>query len=33
MLWHVQPIRSTLKHIPYWNVIGRDMKKELQHEE
>ena len=29
MLWHVQPVRSTLKHIPYWNKIGRDMRKEL----
>ena len=30
MLYHVQPVRSTLKHIPYWNVIGRGMRKELQ---
>lgn len=30
MLWHVQPVRSTLKHVPYWNVIGRDMRKELK---
>ena len=29
MLWHVQPVRSTLKHIPYWNKIGRDMRREL----
>lgn len=27
MLWHAEPVRSTLKHIPYWNVIGRKMKK------
>lgn len=33
MLWHVQPVRSTLKHIPYCNVIGREMKKEMKHEE
>lgn len=30
MLWHVQPVRSTLKHVPYWNVIGRRMRKELE---
>lgn len=29
MLWHVQPVRSTLKHIPYWNKIGRNMRREL----
>lgn len=29
MLWHVQPIRSTLKHIPYWNKVGKAMRKEL----
>lgn len=30
MLWHVQPVHSTLKHLPYWNVIGRQMRKELK---
>jgi hypothetical protein len=30
MLWHVQPVRSTLKHIPYWNKIGNAMRKELK---
>ncbi len=29
MLWHVSPVRSTLKHLPYWGKIGRDMRKEL----
>lgn len=29
MLWHVQPVRSTLKRLPYWNTIGRAMRKEL----
>ena len=29
MLWHVQPVRSTLKRLPYWNAIGRAMRKEL----
>jgi len=29
MLWHVQPVRSTLKHLPYWNKIGQEMRKEL----
>jgi len=33
MLWHVQPVRSTLKHIPYWNKVGQQMRKELQGEE
>lgn len=32
MLYHVQPVRSTLNLIPYWNVIGREMRKELQKE-
>jgi hypothetical protein len=29
MLWHVQPVRSTLKHLPYWNKLGQEMRKEL----
>lgn len=32
MLWHVQPLRSTLKRIPYWNAVGRAMRKELAQE-
>ena len=27
LLWDVQPIRSTLKKMPTWNVVGRRMKK------
>lgn len=23
LLWDIQPIRSTLKRMPYWNVVGR----------
>ncbi len=29
MLWHVGPVRSTLKHLPYWGKLGRQMRKEL----
>ena len=29
MLWHVQPVRSTLKHLPYWNKLGQQMREEL----
>lgn len=29
MLWHVVPVRSTLKRLPYWGKLGRDMRKEL----
>jgi len=29
MLWHVQPVRSTLKHLPYWNKLGQEMRNEL----
>ncbi len=32
MLWHVQPVRSTLKHIPYWNKLGQQMRRELEHQ-
>ena len=31
MLYHVQPVRSTLKHIPYWNKLGQQMRRELEH--
>lgn len=27
LLWDVQPVRSTLKRMPYWNVVGRMTKK------
>lgn len=30
LLWDIQPVRSTLKRIPYWNVVGRVMKMELK---
>lgn len=23
LLWNIQPVRSTLKKMPYWNVVGR----------
>lgn len=29
MLWHVSPVRSTLKHLPYWGKLGHEMRKEL----
>ncbi len=29
LLWRFKPVRSSLKHLPYWNKIGKDMKKEL----
>ena len=27
LLWNIQPVRSTMRKIPYWNVIGRVMKR------
>lgn len=30
LLWHVQPVRSTLKRMPYWNVVGRNMRKDMK---
>lgn len=27
MLWDVKPVRSTLKKMPYWNVLGRQIRK------
>lgn len=30
LLWNIQPIRSTMKKFPYWNVVGRIMKKRQQ---
>jgi hypothetical protein len=29
MLWHVSPVRSSFKHIPYWNKVGKQMREEL----
>lgn len=29
LLWDVPPVRSTLKKMPYWNVVGRTMKKQF----
>ena len=29
MLWHVKPVRSTLKRLPFWEKLGRQMRKEL----
>lgn len=31
LLYDVQPLRDGLKKIPYWNVLGRIMKKEFRH--
>lgn len=30
LLWDVQPVRSTLRRMPYWNVVGRMAKKMLK---
>ena len=32
MLYDVQPVRSTLKRMPYWNAIGRMMRKRDKHQ-
>lgn len=32
MLYNVQPVRSTLKKMPYWNVLGRHMRQIMRHE-
>lgn len=32
LLWDVQPVRSTLKKMPYWNVVGRMMRKQMKSE-
>lgn len=32
MLWHVSPVRSTLKRLPYWGKLGQAMRKELGRE-
>ncbi len=30
LLWDIQPVRSTLKKMPYWNHLGRQAKKYLK---
>ena len=30
MLYDVQPVRSTLKKIPSWNAVGREVKKDVR---
>ena len=30
LVWDIQPVRSTLKKMPAWNVVGRMMKKAWQ---
>ena len=30
MLYNVQPIRDTLKRIPSWYAVGKNLKKELK---
>jgi DHA2 family multidrug resistance protein len=30
MLYDVQPIRSSLKHVPVWNKVGKAMKEEMR---
>lgn len=30
LLWDIQPVRDTLRRMPYWNVIGRAAKKALR---
>lgn len=32
LLWDVQPVRSTLKKMPYWNVVGRLMRRQMKDE-
>ena len=29
LLWDVQPIRATMRRMPYWNVVGRMLKKAI----
>lgn len=33
LLYNVQPVRSTLKKIPYWNVVGRRIRRAMRHDE
>lgn len=30
LLWNIQPVRTTLKRMPYWNVLGRDARMRLK---
>ena len=32
LLWNIQPVRSTMRKIPYWNVVGRVMKRKRDKE-
>lgn len=32
LLWDIQPVRSTLKRMPLWNVVGRHMKQQMERE-
>ncbi len=32
MLYDMQPIRSTLRHLPYWNRVYKEMKKQMRRE-
>ena len=32
MLYNVQPVRSTLKKLPYWNVLGRKARRLFRHD-
>lgn len=32
LLWNVQPVRSTLLKIPYWNFVGKKVKEEMNEE-
>lgn len=30
LLWDIQPVRSTIKKMPYWNVLGKEMRAALK---
>lgn len=30
LLWDIQPVRSTMKKLPYWNAIGHALRKQLK---
>ena len=32
LFYNLQPVRSTLKKMPYWNVIGRHLRRFMRHE-
>lgn len=31
LFWNLQPVRTTLKKMPYWNVLGRATRRALNH--